>query len=210
MGWLLVPLLFVVGAYATGGTIGRLLLNIADAGMIVLLMWGFAAIMWLTTAHIIHPTKTIDTRHVSAIAWERTPGLALALFAASILELTGLILIVPGLAIGVYLTFAAEEAVLHNRSFLSALAASRDLVKGRFWSICGRVFGLAGLTVAAYVIIGVGVLGMTSALGIFSPADVLTTPAPLWLEMLLAVSELALLPIVMTAHTLLYLALETR
>lgn len=209
-GWLLVPLLFVVGAYATGGHVGFVLLNLANAGFFMLLLWSFAAMMWLTAAHVVYPNRAVDIRHVSAIAWERTFGLATAVFAASILELAGLLLIVPGIIIAVYLTFVAQEAVLHNHPFLHALAASRDLVKGRFWMIFGRVFGLAGLTVTAYVLIGVGIIGLCSALGVFSPTDLLTSPAPLWLEMLLNVIELSLLPIVFTAHTLLYLSLEKR
>lgn len=210
VGWLLIPLLFVVGAYATGGNTGVLLLNIANASMFMLLMWAFASIMWLTAALVLHPTKTIDTRYVGAIAWERTFGLVFAILVASVLELAGLLLIVPGIVIAVYLTFSAQEAVLHHRSPFAALAASRDLVRGRFWSICGRVVGLFGMTIALYTLIGVGIVGISSALGIFSPADLLTAPAPLWLEMLLNVLELSFLPIVMAAHTLLYLALENR
>ncbi|MCR4312104.1 MAG: hypothetical protein NUV56_02355 [Candidatus Uhrbacteria bacterium] len=209
-GWLLVPLLLSVGAYATGGSLGILILNIANAATFMLVMWLLAACILLTAAHVMHPERTVDPRHLSRISWERTFGLVVTLLAAAVLELFGIIaLVVPGLIISVYLSFASQEAILHNHTFLRGLAASRDRVKGRFFAVFFRVVGLTAFAAVGYVMIGSLVVSIASTLGIMTPNDLLTAP-PLWFATLLGLIEIAALPILITAHTLLYLSLKRR
>ncbi|KKW28216.1 MAG: hypothetical protein UY72_C0080G0004 [Candidatus Uhrbacteria bacterium GW2011_GWD2_52_7] len=124
-GWLLVPLLLSIGAYATGGSVGSLLLNIASAGNFMLIMWCLAASILLTAAYTLHPDRTVDPRHLSMIAWERTFGLVITLFAGAILQLAGLfLLIIPGLIIGqakrLYFTTTRSCAVLLQAASLFA------------------------------------------------------------------------------------------
>ncbi len=210
-GWLLVPLLLSVAAYATGGAVGNFLLNLANAGNILLLMWCLAASILLTTALLVHVERTVDPRHLSLLAWERLFGLVITLFAAAVLEFAGLLLlIIPGLIIGAYLTFASQEAVLHNHTFLRGLAASRDLVKGRVAAVFLRTFGLAAVAIVFYLAVATLVVALASAFAILDPKELITSLPPLWLQTFLSLVEIAMFPFLVAAHTLLYLAAKTR
>ena len=210
-GWLLVPLLLSIGAYATGGSVGSLLLNIASAGNFMLIMWCLAASILLTAAYTLHPDRTVDPRHLSMIAWERTFGLVITLFAGAILQLAGLfLLIIPGLIIGTYLTFASQEAVLHNHTFLRGLAASRELVRGRLGAILFRTLGLAAVAIIVSVAAGTIIVSVASAFDVLDPASLMTTLPPLWLQTLLSLIEIAIFPVLTAAHSLLYLAAKSR
>lgn len=76
---------------------------------------------------------------------------ALAIFAGFI------VLIVPGIYLGVALYFSAQAVVAEDRSPIDALRRSRDLVRGQWW----RVFGIG---IVFSVMIGV-VGGLIGALG---------------------------------------------
>lgn len=210
-GWLLVPLLLSIAAYATGGSVGSFLLNIASASYFMLIMWCFAATILLTAAHILHPDRTIDPRHLSVLAWERTFGLVTTLLAAAVLEFAGLLLlIIPGLIIGAYLSFAGQEAVLHNHTFLRGLAASRELVRGRVAAILIRTIGITGIVLAVYVLAGTAIVSAASALNLLDPASLMTSIPPLWLQTSLSLLEITLFPVIVTAHSVLYLAAKAR
>lgn len=207
-GWLLVPLFFVVAAYATGGSVGNLLVNLANVSFILLILWFLSAGTLLTASVVLHPKRVVDPRQIGSTAWQRTSGLFLTLLLAAVLELAGFLLIVPGIIIATYLTFALEEAVLNNRMGFSALSESRNLVRGRFWIIFWRTLGLGAIFGLVYLFAVTLVVASASWLGVLQPDTLTQAPPPLWLEMTISVLQIAFLPFILAAHALLYLRLE--
>ena len=210
-GWLLVPLLLVVAAFATGGATGNLLITIANVGFIFLLAWFLSAGTLLTAVAVHHPDRVIDPRHLGAAAWKRVSPLLATLLLAAVLELAGLLLfIVPGIIAFTYFTFALEVSVLGNRSGFTGLAASRELVRGKFWTIFWRAFGIFAAVVLVYLLLVTLLVMLGASLGSLDPAMLTQAPPPLWLEVAISVLQIALLPFALAAHVLLYLSLCDR
>ena len=72
-----------------------------------------------------------------------------------------LLLVVPGIAVGVYWFFALQVIVIHEKSGWSALKHSYCMVKGRWWPFLGRLAAL-------YVLMIVGII-VLSVPGVFMP-----------------------------------------
>ncbi len=83
-----------------------------------------------------------------------------------------LLLIVPGIYLGLALSFSQYYLLSENKRGLASLSASRALVKGRWWATWWRMFAgnlVLGLGIAAIAIIATLVIGLATG-----PANFLT------------------------------------
>jgi hypothetical protein len=207
--WLLLPLLVFVVANASGTRGEQILSAVGNAGFLLLAAWVTAACIVTTAFYTVHQKHEADPRHVSSHSWKLVVPLLVVQLITSVIQVAGLVLLVfPGIIVMVLFAFGAQEVVLNNRRSFTALAGSRDLVRGRFMEVMSRWFGvlfiflLALFAVTALILFVAGAIMGTEAL-----AAVAEQP-PLWLDMLLSVAQIALSPPLIIAQTLLYLALE--
>ncbi|MDE2172963.1 MAG: hypothetical protein KGJ33_03400 [Patescibacteria group bacterium] len=77
------------------------------------------------------------------------------------------LLIIPGIYVGVSISFAFFARVIDGKTGLSALAESQRLVSGRWWTVFGRLFAvgvmLGVLTIAVSIILGILPLGQLAS-----------------------------------------------
>lgn len=83
------------------------------------------------------------------------PYIGLALLTAVLVLLWSLLLIIPGLIFSVFYSFAIYTFFFENKRGMKAIKRSKELVKGYFWPVLGRIIFLAiilwvfGMVVAA-------------------------------------------------------------
>jgi len=63
--------------------------------------------------------------------------------------------LIPGILMGILMSFAAFEVVLENRKPLAALKASISMVSQNFWSVVGRMVLIWLASVAVYIVLGI-------------------------------------------------------
>lgn len=107
----------------------------------------------LASIHLAHHKDTNNDWYAAAkVGINRFLPYLSVVIPTAIVTLLGLILLViPGIIIGVYLMFVSYVFIIEQQRGLAALRRSRDLVRGHFWQVLGRTF-LLGLL---YVIIAV-------------------------------------------------------
>ncbi|HRH32026.1 MAG TPA: hypothetical protein PLK06_01750, partial [bacterium] len=150
----------------------------------------------------------IDYAALSKRAWERS--LPLFLLQASIALGVGLgmiAFIIPGILIWVWTAFGAQELILGQNTVWQALTHSRELVRGRFVAVFGRLMAIE-------ILFGCIVLGLFLGyilLGLQGDATNLLPTLrawPSWLETGFNLIALPFIPIIATYHLLLYFALK--
>lgn len=207
--WLLFPLLIFVVANASGAQGETVLSAIGNISFALLATWVTATTIITTAFYAIHTKHEADPRHVSSHAWKLIVPLLVVQIIVGVIQLAGLILfIVPGIIALAFFAFSTQEVVLNNRRHFRALAASRELARGRLMFVMSRWFGIVftfllllfGLTAIILTVSG-------AAMGTDALAGIAEQP-PLWLDMLLSVIQIALFPPFVIAQTLLYLRLE--
>lgn len=142
------------------------------AGMI----WGFSA--------LLNKIRRLDQPMTVKQAFIDAKPLILPLFIVGLLTgiftLIGFILlIIPGIIVAVWLSFAMYIVVAENKTGMNALKASKSYVEGYWWPIFGRIL-LVGLVVAiiSSVIgsIAIGLFGQTIGSLINSVVSLIITP----------------------------------
>jgi|GEM_PF-2582922 len=66
-----------------------------------------------------------------------------------------LLFIIPGLVMGILMSFAVFEVVLENRKPLAAIKSSISMVSQNFWSIVGRLVLISFATLGMYLLLGI-------------------------------------------------------
>lgn len=104
-------------------------------------------------------------------AWKKVAKyLLLSMLAGMAVVFGGILLIIPGIIFMVWFSFAQFELVLNDLGVIKSLGRSRNLVRGRFWKVLGRmfVFGLFAIIVQLILMIipyvGVAIYPLMSAL----------------------------------------------
>ena len=77
----------------------------------------------------------------------------------------GIILILPGIAVAIWFSFAKIIAVIENEKTVASLQKSRELVRGRFFRILGRSIGGNLIIGSAYFFLCLIVFGLISEIG---------------------------------------------
>ena len=204
--YLLFPMILYVGVRGMTGMAGEIAMSVVNVLFILLSGWATAAIVTLTSMRAMHPKKDPDPRSVGMYAVSVLSTLTFTMFLSILIQAAGyLLIIVPGIVATVLFTFAVQEVVLRGHGPLSALAASRARVQPQFFPIAWRLLALGITAVLAYLmVVAIALYTASFALGI----DVLqlANSTPLWLDALISLLQIAFLPPLVIAHTVLYLA----
>lgn len=207
--YLLFPMILYVGVRGMTGTAGEIAISAINILFILLSSWAIAAIVTLTSMRAMHPKKDPDPRSVGMYAVSVLGTLVFTMLLSVLIQAAGyLLFVVPGIIATVLFTFAIQEVVLRGHGPLSALAASRARVQPQFLSIAWRLLVLGVTGLFAYLVVIAAALYLASfALGI----DVLqlANSTPLWLDALISLLQIAFLPPLVIAHTVLYLASDS-
>jgi hypothetical protein len=171
--------------------------------------------LWLTAfiplvaREIILKKEKISLLNLQNLAWKILPSLLFVAILEAAVILGGLImLVVPAFIFWVWFALSQPSVIFDGKKGLAALTWSRELARGRFWPLAGRLlagpilFGFGALAVSALLIsllaalTGTGLETLTSA-----------TP-PLWADTISTIIEIFSLPLFLIYYTLLYLDLN--
>lgn len=204
--YLLFPLILYFGVQGVPGTLGLSAQSVVNVLSIALSCWAAAAISTLVSLKSAHPKKEHDPRSIGAHAASILGTLLLAALLSGIIQAAGYFLfIVPGIIATILFTFTLEEVVLRGHGPISALAASKARVQHQIFAIGWRLLAIVFTFLALYSIVGACIVFLGSLATGIDPAT-FAIQTPLWADALLKILEIALLPPVIIAHTVLYLS----
>lgn len=193
LGILLVPLLlsYLAGLFTPPEETG--VIDLAEWSVYLgLLLVSVIANVFMTIAFTLalrDPSHTVAGAYRAATTffW-RYLGMSIVM---SVLIVIGfLLLIVPGIILSVWFTFAAFVLVLENQSIRGSLRQSREYVRGRWWGVFGRLIVLTLVALVISVLFGV----VISLLAMGPAID----------ELILMIMNLALVPVMMGYMYLMY------
>ncbi len=178
-------------------------------GQVALLVLGVWIWIILTniTANIILKEK-INTETLAGQAWKMILPVFWVMLIASLVKIVGLVLlIIPGLLFSVWYAFADLEVILNGKTSLAAMAGSRDLVRGRGWSVLWRLVAGPLLLAAVYVIVSSSLIGIVETLTTGSSSLMSTQPS-VGAQMLSSITDALVFPLFVIYPVLLYLDLK--
>lgn len=210
----LIPSAIVTGlaAFFPGAPSGVLtaLQTLGPLAGIVIAIWA-SICLYLTTITLERGGK-VDEK-TTANAWVIFPSLlligllqGLATFGATLL------LIIPGIYVGIRLGFSQMSLLTKGLKGRAALAASWALTKGRFWAIFGRQLGAGILfTILVGVLMMIAVMIVSAIAGDSYRALMADTDSPLAnavLNVISSIIQAILIPLIVVFQVKLYQALE--
>lgn len=205
-GYLLLPLILFFGVQGIPGTTGDIAVTAVNVFSVILSLWVAACICTLVSLKTSNPKKEHDPRSIGSHAASILGILCTAAALSGLLQLAGYILfIIPGVLATVLFTFTFEEVVLRGHGPISALAASKARVQHQMLGIAWRLFGIVLAFLLVYTTASTGIL-LLGAWATGTSAATFVQHTPLWIDAILTVIELAFIPPVIIAHTVLYLA----
>lgn len=153
------------------------------------------------------------TEKTTVMAWTLIPSLLLIALLQGIATLGGLILLIlPGIYVGVRLSFSQLSLASQNLRGRAALMASWELTKNRFWAIVGRealagflffLFMLVVMMTSMMIVELVGGRAVTIML-----SDPENNTGMIVRNIVVSIVQAALIPAIVTFQVKLYLALK--
>lgn len=205
--YLLFPLILYFGVQGVPGSLGKATIVLIYALFIGISCWVAAAVSTLVSLKSAHPKKDHDPRSIGAHATNVLLSVVFAAFLYWILQAAGYVLfIVPGILATIIFTFAFEEIVLRGRGPITALAESRTHVKHQILAIGQRLFGVGFAFFIVYAVLSMGAIALSATILHESVSSLLINRLPLWLDAAISLFQIALLPPIVIAHTVLYLS----
>lgn len=204
-GWIAVPLVVTVLLRVTFGDTS----TVADA---ILVTSGISvAIATWCYCHLVQFTTHVATHHTPYETLPVvTPSLLPVFFTFLLYGIAvgvGMVFILPGLVFTVWFAFAPVIAASERGGIFAGLGKSRELVRGRFFRIAGRLWSMDLVFALTYVAI---IVGIDLALGYDVAHIDPTSPLPVTMDIVLCLFEILALPFVVVYRTLLYLAVKNR
>lgn len=135
--------------------------------MVVLIVAGivFSIMMSIVIAHAIDATTKgtpITTGQAFNLSWSRVPGYILVAIIAGLAGFGGsVLLIIPGIILGIWFMFNTFAFLFDNARGFSSLQVSRNYVRGHAWQLFVRLFLLIAIAIVAMVCVSF----ITTALG---------------------------------------------
>lgn len=209
IAWLLIPIIITLFSAQLPTETQEVVSIVTNAVSWLLTLWVNAAIILFVSVSVgMQEHQHIDYAALSKRAWEKSLPLFLLQACAALGVGLGLIaFILPGVLIWVWTAFGAQELVLGQNTVWQSLTNSRNLVRGRFVAVLGRL-------IAAELLFGIVISGLLVSymiLGLHGDlANILPTLStqPSWLTTGLNLIALPFAPIMMSYHLLLYFALK--
>lgn len=162
----------------------------------------------IVVREIVSKNEKISLVTLQSRAWKILPSvLFVAILEAAVIAGGLIMLIIPGLIFWVWFALSQMAAILDDKKGVAALSYSRELTRGKFWPLAGRLIGgpvIFGLAAALIASILIGLFALASGTSL----DTLTgvTP-PLWADIISTIIETFSLPFFLIYFTLLYLDL---
>lgn len=197
--WLLLP---VAAASVVVVTLGET--AVASTFLLAINAVAFLLTIWISISLTIITADLLfkdpfDPAKVAAKTRRRFLTAFLVICIVGIIQLVGfLLLIIPGVILSVWYGFAQAEAILNEKPWLVALSNSRELSRGRFWSVLWRFFGGELMLVAVYLAVFLTLENLLLLVGV----------GPLGREMLLSTLSVIVLPLFVLYSTILYIELK--
>ncbi len=205
--YLLLPLILSIGVQGIPGTLGLAAQSTVSVLFIAMSCWAAAAISTLISLKTAHPKKDHDPRSIGTHAASVLGALLFATLLSGVIQAAGYFLfIIPGIIATILFTFTLEEVVLRGHGPISALAASKTRVQHQIAAVGWRLFAIVAAFLVVYFALGAAVLFFGAFVTGVSPTALAIGRTPLWLDAVLVVLQIALLPPVVIAHTVLYLS----
>ncbi|MBI2475502.1 hypothetical protein HYV69_03705 [Candidatus Uhrbacteria bacterium] len=171
---------------------------------ILVSLWVFISLVLCSKAILSNQTNEIKKIGQTAKSLIQ-PVLTVALL--QILMLIGgvLLIIVPSFIFMVWFCFAQLNVIFDGKRGIDALQTSRELVKGKFWKVFLLVFGGTFILFFIYSVILSILMGVIAAAQGVDIIDLLNGTLPLWIQVLEAIGEVLLLPLIVIYLTSVYL-----
>ncbi len=200
-GWLALPLAVTVVLRVTFGDVLAI-----DTALLVVSGVSVAIATW-SYCHIARFAAYV---HEHGKPYDQLPDVGRALLPVfltflvyGIVVLIGASLVIPALLFAVWFAFAPLAVALHGRGVFAGLSESRELVRGRFFRIAGRLWSMDALFVLAYIAV---VIAIDLTLGYDVAHLDITAPLPVPMDILLCIFEILAVPFIIVYRTLLYLS----
>jgi hypothetical protein len=185
--------------------------TISDLIMLLLALTMFLLDLWVATimvrgARDILLGRPVNTQELIASSTERFRSVVFVDVLIMLIVLGGFILlIIPGLVFAVWYALSTHAAMLDDKHGMEALTASRELVRGKFWSVAWKFFGgLLLINFGYYVPLSILMLIIASATG--TPVDALFGDnPPLWSDVMVTIADVFMLPVTTIYLTQVYL-----
>lgn len=203
--WILLPyaafvLLSLIPPTSTVGLLHFLVL----VTQIVVGLWMFISLL-LINQHLLKTPKKKIPDLLAKTAFLLVPSLVLVALIESIIVLGGFVLlIIPGLILWVWFSFAQLSVVYDEQKGMKALVFSRELVRNRFLQTTWRLVAGPALILVTYVITGSLLIYVLASIGGSGSEIFLMTTPPLWVDVIFSVLEVIILPLFLLYFTLLY------
>lgn len=172
-----------------------------------LIVWITIILSFYAYAHIHGHEKNIGVFSAKA---RTLVASVLSVTLLQLLILTGglLLLIVPMFIFAVWFGLAQYAVMFEDKRGLDALAASRALTSGRFWSSAGLILLGPILLLLFYSFVLSLVVSIIGAVQGVDPVTLVSGDIPLWVEILEAIAQVFMLPFVAIYMTRVYVALK--
>jgi hypothetical protein len=208
-------LLLTAAAFVLTGFVGNeptrqsalFLVQLAD---LILWLW-VGVLVTRVTAAAASPGKRLDAAALPAESWSLVWPFAWATVLQILVTLGGFLLfVVPGFVFVVWFAFAQQAAVIDGKRGIDALAESRALCRGRFFTVAWHLFLGPFLVALLYFAVILLVWSVIAAIT-NTPAEALFGDRPpLWMDAIASVGEVFLMPLLYVYWTLAYLELKVR
>lgn len=207
--WLVVPTaVFYFAVILPSSAIKTPLIILTVLAQLFISLWMAVAIMRATRA--LHTGEALEPQTISRQALRRIqPVLSTALLQALIVGGGFLLLVVPAFIFWVWYALAQVIAGVEDKTALESLASSRDLVRGRFWTVAWRL--VAGPLVIAllYAFLLGGVLLLIGSILGLDVNLLFSDNPPLWSQLIELIAEIFVIPVFVIYAVLLYETLKT-
>lgn len=184
--WALLGMLFslILRGFIGGavGDVSTTAIQVMENGFyVILVLYEFAFFVALIRMVEMKATAPLS-EHFTLSYWKKIiPALILSFLITVVLIATTFLLIVPGVILSIWLTFATYIFVLRGENIIESVKGSRELVRGWSWAVLGRLVFLllvasiisvisvvpetgvmvAGLLTTVFTIVTVFYLGIT-------------------------------------------------
>jgi hypothetical protein len=156
--WLLLPITITLIAYNTlpeeAATIIDILASVFGYGVITV----FVSALFIRATPILLEENE-KPENLTQNAWALVIPFLLTSILVGLIVTGGIIaLVVPGIIFSIWFVFATSITVLEEKKPIESIKISKELVKGRFWPIAWRYFGVALLFILVYMTLAAAIV----------------------------------------------------
>lgn len=206
--WLLLPFaMFVLLSTLPVSTAVQVIAFFLMFAELFLLVWIMIILSLYAFAHIHGHEKNIGVFSKKGRALI-APVLSVLLLYILILMGGLLLFIIPMFIFAVWFSLSQLAVVFENRRGMDALYASRALTQGRFWQSASIIIGGPVIIMLVYSFILSLIISVYAAVQNLDPVDLLVGELPLWINIVEAIGEILLLPLMAIYLTRVYVALK--